>query len=182
VTGEGQGEGPRTISQRRKMYSHRIATPVDLDEIVAIYNSTVASRQVTADLEPVSTESRVPWFNEHTPDLRPLWVVDLDGRVAGWLSFSNFYGRPAYAKTAEISVYLHQDYRDKGLGSYFLRLAIGYAPGIGVDTLLGFIFGHNEPSLRLFRKHDFREWGRLPKVARLDGFERDLCIMGRKVP
>jgi L-amino acid N-acyltransferase YncA len=40
----------------------RDATLDDLPAIVAIYNSTVPSRQVTADLEPVSVESRLPWF------------------------------------------------------------------------------------------------------------------------
>jgi phosphinothricin acetyltransferase len=50
-----------------------------------------------------------------------------------------------------------------------------------VDTLLGFIFGHNEPSLRLFEKFGFARWGELPKVASLDGIERDLVIVGHRV-
>ncbi len=55
---------------------HRGATRSDLPQIVEIYNSTIASRMVTADTDPVSVESRVRWFEEHTPDLRPLWVVE----------------------------------------------------------------------------------------------------------
>jgi phosphinothricin acetyltransferase len=50
-----------------------------------------------------------------------------------------------------------------------------------VDTVLGFIFGHNEPSLKLFHRFDFLEWGRLPRVAVLDGIERDLIILGRRL-
>src|SRR6266581_575295 len=49
------------------------------------------------------------------------------------------------------------------------------------DTLLGFIFGHNEPSLALFRRFGFLRWGELPKVAALDGVERDLIIVGRRI-
>jgi phosphinothricin acetyltransferase len=160
---------------------HRIATRSDLPQIVDIYNSTIPSRMVTADTEPVSVESRVHWFEEHTPNLRPLWVVEDAGRVVAWLSFSSFYGRPAYAKTAELSVYVHEVFRKQGLGSYLLLQAIGYAPTSKVDTLLGFIFGHNEPSLALFERFGFSRWGELPKVAALDGIERDLVIVGRRL-
>jgi phosphinothricin acetyltransferase len=160
---------------------HRLATRADLTQIVEIYNSTVASRMVTADTEPVSTESRIGWFEEHRPDFRPLWVVEDAGRIAAWLSFSQFYGRPAYAKTAELSVYVHHDFRKRGLGSYLLTQALAHAPALEVDTLMGFIFGHNQPSLALFQRFGFARWGELPKVAALDGIERDVFIVGRRV-
>jgi phosphinothricin acetyltransferase len=47
--------------------------------------------------------------------------------------------------------------------------------------LLGFIFGHNEPSLKLFERFGFEKWGHLPSVAELDGIERDLVIVGKRV-
>jgi L-amino acid N-acyltransferase YncA len=47
--------------------------------------------------------------------------------------------------------------------------------------LLGFIFAHNQPSLQLFEKFGFQQWGYLPQVAHLDGVERDLVIVGRKI-
>lgn len=162
-------------------YTHRLARFDDLSAIVSIYNSTVPSRQVTADTEPVSVESRHAWFAEHMPDRRPLWVAEQDGRIIGWLSYSSFYGRPAYAGTAELSIYLHEEVRGKGLGRYFLTQAIAHAPKIGVHTLLGFIFGHNEPSLTLFERFGFERWGELPRVATLDGIERDLVILGKRV-
>jgi len=162
-------------------YSHRLARQEDLDAIVAIYNSTIASRQVTADTEPVSVASRQAWFDEHTPEKRPLWVAEHDGAVIGWLSYSNFYGRPAYAGTAELSVYLHESARGKGLGRYFLEQAMAFAPTIQVHTLLGFVFGHNEPSLKLFEALAFERWANMPRVATLDGVERDLVILGKRV-
>ncbi|NEX59702.1 GNAT family N-acetyltransferase [Noviherbaspirillum galbum] len=162
-------------------YSHRIARFDDLPEIVAIYNSTVASREVTADTEPISVESRHAWFHDHVPDRRPLWVVEEEGKVLGWLSYSNFYGRPAYSGTAELSIYIHEAARGKGLGRYFLEQAIAFAPQIKVHTLLGFIFGHNQPSLRLFEAFGFERWADMPRVATLDGIERDLVIMGKRV-
>ena len=160
---------------------HRTATRNDLPQIVEIYNSTIPSRIATADTEPVSVESRVHWFDEHTPSRRPLWVVEDAGRVVAWLSFSTFYGRPAYARTAEVSLYVREAFRKRGFGSYLLTQALAHAPALEVDTLLGFIFGHNEPSLALFHRFGFLRWGELPKVAALDGVERDLIIVGRRI-
>lgn len=161
--------------------SHRIAALEDLPEIVAIYNSTIASRQVTADTEAVSVDARLPWFYAHSPDKRPLWVIDSDAGIIGWLSFSDFYGRPAYAGTAELSIYVHEDARGRGLGRYFLQAAIGHAPQIGVHTFLGFIFGHNTPSMNLFASFNFQIWANMPRVATLDGVERDLIIFGKRI-
>lgn len=154
----------------------------DLPAIVAIYNSTVASRMVTADTEPVSVASRQAWFEAHGPQRRPLWVAeDASGAIVGWLSFSDFYGRPAYGATAEVSIYLDAGQRGRGIGSFLLERAIEHAPSIGIHTLLGFIFGHNDPSLALFAQRGFARWGELPRVANLDGVERDLVIVGRRV-
>jgi L-amino acid N-acyltransferase YncA len=168
-------------------YIHRDARPDDLPAIVAIYNSTVASREVTADTEPVTLESRMAWFAEHNPQRRPLWVIHAasdrapEPAILGWISYSNFYGRPAYAGTAELSIYIAEDRRGRGLGRYCLEQSIAFAPSIAVHTLLGFIFGHNGPSLALFGKFGFAAWATLPRVATLDGIERDLIIMGKRV-
>ncbi|WDD93925.1 N-acetyltransferase family protein [Burkholderia sp. FERM BP-3421] len=161
--------------------AYRDATPDDLPAIVAIYNSTVASRQVTADTEPVTVESRRAWFDAHSPAGRPLWVVEAGGRVIAWLSFSDFYGRPAYRHTSEISIYLDEAARGRGLGGQLLAAALAHAPALRIDTALGFIFGHNAPSLKLFARHGFTTWGTLPRVAVLDGVERDLVILGKRL-
>lgn len=159
----------------------RDATINDLPAIVAIYNSTVPTRLVTADTEPVSIASRGKWFAEHSAKRRPLWIAEENGQIAGWLSYSSFYGRPAYDGTCEVSVYLAPEQRRRGLGTQLVSRCIEHAPSIGVTTLLGFIFGHNEPSLKLFEKLGFERWGYLPRVAVLDGVERDLIIVGRRV-
>lgn len=162
-------------------FPHRQARAADLPAIVEIYNDTVASRLVTADLEPVSVDSRRSWFESHGSATRPLWVVEQQGRVAAWLSFSDFYGRPAYAATAEISVYVAAHCRRQGIASALLQRAVQAAPDCGLRTLLGFIFGHNEPSLQLFARAGFGRWGNLPRVARLDEIERNLVLMGLRV-
>src|SRR5215470_15226184 len=159
----------------------RDATPADLPSIVEIYNSTVPGRMATADTEPVSVESRVPWFCEHDARTRPLWVMEVDGTVAGWFSFQSFYGRPAYHATAEVSVYVSAQHRRHGIGRQLLAEGIRRSPALGLSTLLGYIFGHNQPSLRLFDTLRFERWAHLPRIAVLDGVERDLVIVGRRV-
>src|SRR4051794_41109546 len=115
----------------------------DLTAIVTIYNSTIPTRMVTADTTSVSVESRRQWFNDHTPARRPLWIAEEQGDIAGWLSYSSFYGRPAYDGTCELSLYIAEKYRRLGLGRELLSRSIAHAPTIRVQTLLGFIFGHN---------------------------------------
>jgi len=159
----------------------RYARLEDLDEIVRIYNSTIPSRMVTADLEPVTVEQRKPWFYEHTNDKRPLWVMEVEGEIAGWLSFQSFYGRPAYEGTVEVSIYLDENYRGKKLGEKLLLFAIENCGEYNVKVLLGFIFGHNTPSMKLFKKYGFEAWGNLERIAVLDGLERDLIIMGKRL-
>ena len=162
-------------------YTIEDATPQDLGRIVEIYNSTIASRMVTADLEPVTVESRKPWFEVHNPHSRPLWVMKTDGQIAAWLSYQSFYGRPAYSGTAELSIYIAEEYRSKGLGSLLVEHAIAKCPELRIHTLLGFVFGHNELSLSLLAKFGFKTWGTLPRVANLDGTERDLVILGLRL-
>jgi len=158
------------------------ATLQDLPAIVDIYNSTIPGRMVTADTEPVTVESRIQWFESHNPDTRPLWMVyDDANNLAGWVSFKSFYGRPAYSGTVEIAIYLDPSARGKGYGKAILEYVLERCPSLGVKTVLGFIFAHNEPSLKLFRKLGFEDWAMLPNIAQLDDTERSLIIVGKRV-
>lgn len=161
---------------------YKNATLEDLPAIVSIYNSTIASRMVTADLEAVTVDSKVDWFNDHDCIQRPLWLIlNEEDATVGWVSFQSFYGRPAYDTTVEISIYLSEEFRGKGVGKEILQHCIITAPSFGVKTLLGYIFAHNLPSLSLFKNCGFQEWGNLPNIANLDGVEKSLIILGKRV-
>ncbi len=160
----------------------RDARESDLVEIVAIYNSTIPSRMVSADTEPVTTEQRTGWFREHDPQRRPLWVAEMHGSVVGWLSLGDFWDRrPAYHATAELGIYVKDGYRGRGIGRRLVEEAINRAPELGIETLTAGSFAHNEPSVKLFERFGFRRWAQFPQVAELDGVKRDLVILGLRV-
>lgn len=159
----------------------RLASERDLSAIVAIYNTTIPTRQATADTVEITVESRLEWFRQHRPDKYPLMVHEQDGRVVAWVSFQSFYGRDAYDRTAELSIYILPELRGKGLGRILMAEALALTERLDIKTVVGFVFSHNAPSIRLFHSFGFAEWGRLPDVAEMDGKEYSLTIQGKRV-
>ena len=156
----------------------RVAEPNDLYPIVDIYNQTIASRLVTADLDPVSYDDKKPWFEAHNVN-RPIFVYCHDENVIGWLSFKSFYRRPAYDGTVEISIYVSEAARGQGVGRQLLLFAEQHSKQIGVNVLLAFIFSHNHPSIALFTQYGFSQWGKLPDIANMAGKTCSLTILGK---
>jgi phosphinothricin acetyltransferase len=158
-----------------------LAKQQDLEKIVGTYNASIPGRLATADLIEVSTESKQKWFDDHNEDKRPLWIITYNKQYAGWMSFSSFYGRPAYDATVEVSIYIEPIMQGKGIGKEALNYAEPEAKKRNIKTLLGFIFGHNEPSLILFYKQGYAKWAQLPEIANMESVLRDLIILGKKL-
>lgn len=158
----------------------REAQERDLPAIVAIYNEGVASGISTADTSPATVASHSAWFKQHSAK-RPVWVAEREGQVAGWLSFQDFYGRPAYHITAELSVYVAGRFQRQGVGRLLLAEAVQRASGLGLHNLLGFVFDMNGPSIALFERQGFTRWGNLQKVAVMNGRECGVLILGLRV-
>jgi phosphinothricin acetyltransferase len=159
----------------------RHAAADDLPAIVAIYNDSIPGRQATADTSAVTVDSRREWFAAFDPASRPIWVAQDRGQIRGWLGLRSFYGRPAYHRTVEVAIYVAPGARRRGIARALLAHAVAAAPALGIATLLAFVFGHNGASLSLFRAAGFVDWGTLPRVAELDGVERDLVILGKRL-
>lgn len=173
------------IEPRRKVVSvltlnFELATLQDLPRVVAIYNQSIPGRLATADLEPVSVASRQAWFAAFDPSRRPLWLMKENGNDVGWVGLEDFYGRPAYSHTAEISIYIDQHHHHEHFGQQALTYVFAQLPRLELQALVAFVFAHNQPSLGLFAKNGFAEWGLLPGVAELDGQRRSLAILGRR--
>lgn len=158
----------------------RKAIATDLVAVVDIYNETIVSRMVTADLTPVSYQDRQVWFDGHT-EQRPLFVYQSESGILGWVSFKTFYGRPAYQGTVEISIYVASHARGTGVAKKLLDYAEHYAKAIAVNVFLAFIFSHNLPSIAFFTRYGFVQWGELPEIADMDGRLCSLTILGKKI-
>lgn len=166
----------------------------DLVEVLAIYNQSIAGKQATANLTAVTYEERAAWFSEHLDSAtRPIYVVRMadiametgiqkqGSPIVAWGSFSDLYARPAYHISSEISIYIHNDYHGQGLGSLLARWMLHQAPSLGIYNVAALIFAHNQPSLGLFRKLGFEQWGLMPQVCDMDGFIADVVMLGKRV-
>lgn len=159
----------------------RHATEDDLPAIVQIYNASIPSRQATADIEPVSPESKQEWFRNHSPDHYPLLVHEIGGQVVAWVGLQPFHNRPAYKHTAEISLYVAPDHQGRGLGRQLMQEGIKAAVQVGRKTLMAYVFSHNEVSLALLKGFGFEEWGTLPDVTEMDEQEYSVTILGKRI-
>lgn len=55
------------------------------------------------------------------------------------------------------------------------------APSLGICNVIALVFAHNQPSLGLFRKLGFEQWGYMPKVCDMQGFIADVVMLGKTV-
>lgn len=169
------------MSDQSPPFIIRYATIEDLPRIVEIYNQSVLTKQATADLHPVTVAQRQAWFDAHHKR-RPIVVADnLQGQLMGWGSLSDLYARPAYHISSEISIYVANDAKGQGVGNALVNHLIDIAPSCGVQQIIALIFAHNLPSLALFKKAGFAQWGSFKQVCDMDGFIADVAILGKSV-
>ncbi len=155
----------------------RDAEEDDLPAIIDIYNESIPAGRSTADTTPISVSERIEWFREFDPSKRPIWVAEDDGCVVGCVYLSSFYGgRPAYDKTAEISVYISSSHQGKGLGTVLKRKMIEACPRLGVENLISMYFDNNEATMHLNKKFGFEPAGHLAEIAEVNGQQRGLMI------
>jgi len=160
----------------------RIAGERDLSAVVDIYNQAVADRNATADISPVTLQSRAAWLREHSPDRYPVFVAEHRDAVVGWCSLSPYRtGRMALRHTAEISYYVDRGARGTGVGSALITHAIESCPELGLKTLFAIVLDINPDSTRILGKFGFEEWGHLPGVAVFDGVECGHLYYGLRV-
>ncbi|MCF6515594.1 GNAT family N-acetyltransferase [Lactobacillus sp. S2-2] len=159
-------------------FNFEIAQQKDLPEIVTIYNQSIPTRIATADTELVSVAEKQEWFDSYNEDF-PIWVIKDKNKIAGWVALEPFYGRPAYQKTAEISIYISQSYQKKGLGQKSLDFVFSKLDELKINVIVANIFSHNLPSQKLFQNNNFEQWGHLPDVAIMDSNLYSLDILGR---
>lgn len=158
--------------------SIRPAVEEDLPALLAIYNYEVEHGTATYDLVPATLEERRAWMAAHDTGeaaltgTHPLVVAEVDGasEPVGYASLSAWRGRGAYVVTAELSVYVHQDWRGQGIGSALMDWVLDHARACDdLHCILSVIDSANTGSLRLHERKGFTEVGRMHETGRKFG-------------
>ena len=160
----------------------RKARQEDLLVINEIYNQAVRQRFCTAHLEPVELKERKHWFAAHDSAVYPIFVALDEEKVVGWVSLGSYReDRQALAHVAEVSYYVDEKKRGKGVGSSLMGHALTAASDYGFSVLIAILLNGNPASIALLLKFGFEEWGRMPGIARIEDQEADHLYYGVKL-
>ncbi len=158
------------------MLNIRPAVKTDIISITEIYNDAIANTTATFDTEPKTIEERLVWFDAHD-EKHPVIVAVINDSVIGWATLSKWSDRCAYDSTAEVSVYVHHEHRDKGIGKRLLEVLTLEGEKIGLHTLISRITQGNEKSIYLHERLGFKNVGVLKEVGKKFGNYLDVHIL-----
>jgi len=148
----------------------RNALIADVEAINSIYNYEVLNSTVTFDEIERSYEDAVKWFQSHNQGNHPIFVYEQDHTVVGYCSLSTYRTLDAFNATAEISLYIHKDYRAQGIGRQLCQSVIQYAQARSdLHNIVAVITSDNEKSLNLFKSLAFKDGGTIPQTGKKFG-------------
>lgn len=152
----------------------------DAAAIAEIYNQGIEDRVATYETRLRSAEDQQARL-ESIAGRFPAIVAQIDGAIVGWAAAGPYRERECYRGIGECSMYVHRDWRRRGVGDLLLAGLISEAERLRLWKLLSRIFPFNEASRALCRKHGFREVGVYQKHAQLDGRWLDVVIVERLI-
>ena len=159
-----------------------IAQESDWKAIIEIYNQSIKTGYSTADLSPVTLESRKDWFSQHNTIRYPIYTAKIKTKLVGWCSLSPHRpGRMALMNTSEISYYIDENYKRQGIAKDLIHHAIEQAPALGLKNIFALMLDINEASIKLLENFGFEKWGHLPNVAEIDNKECGQYIYGIRI-
>jgi len=153
----------------------RAMTPQDWPSVARIYAEGIATRNATFE---TTVPAWADWDAAHTGEHR--WVAVHGDDVLGWAACSRVSSRCVYAGVLELSVYVAEAARDRGVGSALLAALVRSTEAAGVWTLETGIFPENTASLALHARHGFRVIGTRERIGRMDGTWRDVVLLERR--
>jgi phosphinothricin acetyltransferase len=147
------------------------------DPILEIFNDAILNSTALYDYKPRTSQSMVSWFEAKSAGSFPVIGVEgSDGKLLGFGSYGTFRAWPAYKYTVEHSVYVHKDYRGKGLGRVLMQELIAAARQNNLHAMMGGIDATNSGSIALHERLGFRHVGTLPEVGFKFGRWLDLAF------
>jgi L-amino acid N-acyltransferase YncA len=155
----------------------REAVEADLAGIHAIYDEQVLNGTATFDTVPRTPAERLEWFRADGGGRYPTLVAEDDSRIAGWARLYAWSPRPAYRRTAENAVYVHQDSRRGGVGRALMTELIRLARARGVHVLVARVVEGNPASVKLHESLGFETIGVMREVGEKFGKLLDVRLM-----
>lgn len=150
----------------------------DLGPITEIYNRAVLETTATFDVEPRTAEQQRDWFARHG-GRHPILVAESGGAVLGWSALSPWSDRCAYEVAAEISVYVAEAWRGRGVGKALARAALAHGARARLHTVLARVESGNTASIAMLHKLGFRTVGVMEEVGSKFGRLLDVTILQR---
>jgi L-amino acid N-acyltransferase YncA len=147
----------------------------DWPAVEQIYKQGIATQNATFETESPGWES---WNAKHHSHSR--LVARNHQNIVGWAALSPVSTRRVYAGVAEVSIYVAETARGKGLGKALLGALIEQSEQNGIWTLQAGIFPENVASIALHKSLGFRQVGRREKIGQLHGVWRDVILLERR--
>lgn len=160
--------------------SFRPITMGSLHEVKAIYDWYIENATATFHTEPITPEQLQEFiFINHL--LYKSYLIYGDDRLAGYCFLTYHKKRPAYDRTAEISIYLKPEFSGKGIGKAALRYLEDVAKEVGLKNLVGVITGDNLSSMALFEKAGFVKCAHFKNVGEKFGKVLDVVAYQKEI-
>lgn len=147
----------------------------DWASVRLIYLAGIATGQATFETE---APNWTDWNHAHLP--APRLVAVSDETVVGWAALSPVSKRSPYAGVAEVSVYVGENMRGRGVGSLLLDALVTQSESVGIWTLQASIFPENSASVSLHKSCGFREVGTRRRIGKLNDIWRDTVLLERR--
>jgi L-amino acid N-acyltransferase len=143
----------------------RDMTEADLPAVLDIYNDVIINTTAVYSEKPHTLEMRRSWFNERGNSGFPLLVMEDNESIIGFGSYGYFRAWPCYRFTAEHSLYVHKDYRSRGLSKILLAEIIERAKAAKLHVLIAGIDSDNTASLHLHELFGFVQVAHFKEVG-----------------
>ena len=158
----------------------RSATRDDCPAINDILNHYVTTSTATFITEPQTLADRQEWLDGRASH-HPVVVAHVAGRVIGWAALSTFRTREAYARTAELGVYVHRDYHRQGIGRLLVAELIGKARVAGLHVVVAGCCSESLASIALLEATGFRRVAHFHEVGFKFGRWLDVIFLERQL-
>lgn len=165
-----------------KALTIRDAETKDAEALALIYNQGIEDRIATFETGMRDAKERRIWLGGHDAKHPVIVAEDETGQVVGWAAIASISERSCYSGVGEYSVYVRRDGRGNGIGTRLLGALIDRASSLGYWKLIARVFTFNVATIRLAKRHGFREVGILQKHGKLDEKWLDVLEMERLFP